>query len=485
MKIEDYKIFRTRKYFPYPADWSLETHSSQEAAELCGKSFANIYFLHDHGFVTAIYPNEEQSKIGKTILQKIVGDPAITGRINNEQKKRGESLILSAEKISNHLSLNDKIAIDKLNASAQDLKQQWIEYNNLELFWYLGAEFLKDHILKEVAKANIALSEDDFALLTTPTENTFSATEEIDILESALFIASNKSELKTEVNKLVCKYYWIPFGYDGPTLYDKNHYQKILNDHIAKGRNQIQTKLDELKNRKVILLRRKKEIYHKNLIGPEIVKYIDDLNIMILMADYRKECTTKSQIAYDRILAKYCDLLNVEKDALKHLDIDEIIARYTDPNQINDLYKQRTGLMLNGVENHLRFCDLGIRAKIFKDLIVDKNEGGIIKGFIASKGKNPTIIAKVKLLFTPTDLGKVESGDVVVSPMTTPQYTSALRKAAAVITDEGGITCHAAIISRELNIPCIIGTKNATKVLKDGDMVEVNADNGVVKILNN
>ena len=56
-----------------------------------------------------------------------------------------------------------------------------------------------------------------------------------------------------------------------------------------------------------------------------------------------------------------------------------------------------------------------------------------------------------------------------------------MKKAKAVITNEGGLTCHAAILSRELKIPCIIGTKNATKVLKDGDIVEVDAGKGIVK----
>ena len=67
--------------------------------------------------------------------------------------------------------------------------------------------------------------------------------------------------------------------------------------------------------------------------------------------------------------------------------------------------------------------------------------------------------------------------------MTNPTYVPAMQKAAAVITDEGGLLCHAAIVSRELKVPCIIGTKVATKVLKDGDRVEVDAKKGVVKIL--
>ena len=67
--------------------------------------------------------------------------------------------------------------------------------------------------------------------------------------------------------------------------------------------------------------------------------------------------------------------------------------------------------------------------------------------------------------------------------MTSPEFISAMRNAAAIITDEGGITCHAAIVSRELEIPCLIGTKNATKILKDGDMVEVDTFKGIVRKL--
>jgi len=58
-----------------------------------------------------------------------------------------------------------------------------------------------------------------------------------------------------------------------------------------------------------------------------------------------------------------------------------------------------------------------------------------------------------------------------------------MQKAVAVVTEEGGLTSHAAITSRELGIPCIVGTKIATKILKDGDRVEVNATKGIVKIL--
>jgi len=90
---------------------------------------------------------------------------------------------------------------------------------------------------------------------------------------------------------------------------------------------------------------------------------------------------------------------------------------------------------------------------------------------------------RVVLLFSKNEMNKVDEETIVVSPMTTPYLNPALKKCQAIVTDEGGITCHAAIIARELKKPCIIGTKIATKVLKDGDKVLVDADKGIVKKL--
>jgi pyruvate, water dikinase len=80
-------------------------------------------------------------------------------------------------------------------------------------------------------------------------------------------------------------------------------------------------------------------------------------------------------------------------------------------------------------------------------------------------------------------LKKIETGDILITGMTMPDCVPAMRRAAAIVTDEGGITCHAAIIARELKKPCIVGTKHATQVFKDGDRVEVDTNKGVVRKL--
>lgn len=103
-----------------------------------------------------------------------------------------------------------------------------------------------------------------------------------------------------------------------------------------------------------------------------------------------------------------------------------------------------------------------------------------IKGQVGSPGK---IKGKVRVILNARKADHFEDGDILVTGMTRPEFVPLMKKASAIITDEGGITCHAAIVARELKKPCIIGTKVATRVLQDGDLVEVDADNGVIRVI--
>jgi pyruvate,water dikinase len=108
-----------------------------------------------------------------------------------------------------------------------------------------------------------------------------------------------------------------------------------------------------------------------------------------------------------------------------------------------------------------------------------------IIGTPACKG---IVRGKVKIIpfsMTPEKyLSKMEKGDILVSDTTGPEMIRAIEKAAAIVTDEGGMMSHAAVISREFNIPCVVGTTYATEVFKDEDLIEVNANSGVVRRIN-
>jgi pyruvate,water dikinase len=102
----------------------------------------------------------------------------------------------------------------------------------------------------------------------------------------------------------------------------------------------------------------------------------------------------------------------------------------------------------------------------------------LVEGLAASAG---VAGGRVRVLTTPAEGSRLQSGEILVAPMTNPDWVPTMRRAAAVVTDGGGMTCHAAIVARELGVPCVVGTGNATSVLHDGDLVTVDGGKGSVR----
>lgn len=171
-----------------------------------------------------------------------------------------------------------------------------------------------------------------------------------------------------------------------------------------------------------------------------------------------------------------------DRELLYLMRYEELIQFLKDKNDINinELKKRKNNEFLF-FDNKIIF-EPEISSKlteygfyIEKDKISQMN---IIKGNIAYKGNVKGI---AKIIFNRNQIDKLKQGDILIAPMTSPWYLPSMQKAEAIVTDEGGITCHAAIIAREMNKPCVIGTKYATHVFKDGDLVEVDAYKGIVR----
>ena len=122
-----------------------------------------------------------------------------------------------------------------------------------------------------------------------------------------------------------------------------------------------------------------------------------------------------------------------------------------------------------------------IRKIIAKEIRTFDSENKYVQGKIASKGR---AIGPARIVFTKKDYGKIRKGDILVTPMTKPNIVPFLSKVKGIVTNDGGALSHASIISREMKIPCIVGTIHATDIFKDGVMIELNADRGEIKIVN-
>lgn len=190
------------------------------------------------------------------------------------------------------------------------------------------------------------------------------------------------------------------------------------------------------------------------------------------------------------ITIKLEDLIDIVlKGIAKSKNLSYELIKYTTPREIinNDLNKtilnQRKEISVQMVKDNKYLVFQDKEAKEVDSLIIsleEKVSSKEVKGSPAYKGKVKGI---ARVILYRKDLDKIKEGEILVTPMTEAFYTPYLKKVKGIVTNEGGITCHAAIISREMKIPCIIGTRNATKILKTGDRVELDAKKGIVKII--
>lgn len=178
--------------------------------------------------------------------------------------------------------------------------------------------------------------------------------------------------------------------------------------------------------------------------------------------------------------------LKVDYDKWNHLTSEEIVEILEGRIDLDEkeIEERDIGHAFMSVDGKYKLA-IGKEGKEISEWIdgsvgkVDENVKEF-KGQSASSGK---VKGKVSIVMMANEAGKVEKGDVLVCSMTSPDYVPAMKRAVAIVTDEGGLLCHAAIVGRELGKVVVVGTKVASRVLKDGDLVEVDAEKGVVRIL--
>ena len=215
----------------------------------------------------------------------------------------------------------------------------------------------------------------------------------------------------------------------------------------------------------------------------------DYLQIAMRIRDRRKNFFAKALTVISRIAERMFEESGLDRGLIPYYTVRELLkgAEYL-KSVASSLPERKKGFQwlvpyVGEPEALVTDIDSGIEKinTYFKECHSDGKNSDTIKGQSAFKGK---VKGKVRIVTNVNSNHGFTDGEILVAGMTRPEYVPLMKKAAGIITDEGGITCHAAIVSRELKIPCVIGTKIATKLLKDGDVVEVDANVGVVKILN-
>ncbi len=280
------------------------------------------------------------------------------------------------------------------------------------------------------------------------------------------------------------KFYWLTTGYKyAEPVSEEQFFSTILEATKTLSSEEIKKKISFLENYEQELQKKKQKILAKIKLSEYDLSILETISTIAWMHDTRKRCNLMGSYWINQFLLKVSQEKNISHELLQFTLPREFIA-YLKTGKIDlPLLKERMkGCM---AINTSVGDDVLIHGKEFQALkrrILDAEVGKEITDFRGTAASYGKVQGKVKVITNPAKQ-TLQQGEILVAPMTRPEYVPLMKKAAAIITDEGGITSHAAIISRELGIPCIVGTRIATKVLKDGMMVDVNANHALVKIL--
>lgn len=307
-----------------------------------------------------------------------------------------------------------------------------------------------------------------------------------DAKEIFIYLKSFKSSLKIlkSLKSLQSNYYWVNNNYIQSKYLSLNFFirevKKILKEHDFNPQN-IKDAIDKIKSFQKL----KNSASRKIKLGNKDRFCLGIVDEITFLQDTRKGIFIESIEYFDRLLKEISRRTKIGEKILKFLLFEEMPYIFNDRKQerLKSLAKKRytqcAAILKDGkitIE-----IDREKISKLRKWLCPKIKTVKALKGTTASAG--PEITGRCRVILSVSKVNKLKKGEVLVTGNTTPDYVPAMKKAAAVLAEKGGLTSHAAIVSRELGVPCIVGVKDVTRILKTGYIVELDANKGLIKIL--
>lgn len=294
---------------------------------------------------------------------------------------------------------------------------------------------------------------------------------------------SNPIEAKKMVPEFVNRYYWVNFKWGESEEYALRDFwaelQKADLKMVSEGLLETKKRFEIAWKEKNALL---KSIAEKR---PIMLEYAGIFEAYSVLHDLRKEGQLKTVHFLTAIYNELALRLKIKSGLLSYYWPLELIQAVKSKKPDIALLEKRKKRWL------YEYWADGRSEEFFGKAALERRNKEIglgaskpqkeIQGTSASQGR---IIGKAKICLSAKSAAeKISEGDILVTGMTMPDFVVSMGKAGAIVTDEGGLTCHAAIIARELGKPCVVGTRIATRLIRDNDLLEVNANHGIVKIL--
>ncbi len=467
----EWVMFRTRFI---PSIWPVWTFWAWPVKTVLGVEQGRVVCVWEKGNFTGLREKTAVKKMGEQAVQILMENFDSIGEIRKKGIDAGEKVVKYCQEFAQQAqsaSIQDFISFFE---KYTELYQKLIQVNMV--YWLYSSEILEAEIKKNLEHLDIESVSKVFSIMSLPHGVSYSRREENEfekIVDLAREKGLNDSRMQEKIKDFSNKYYWFSYEYTGPNIWDKVAIVKRVEEELAKTK--------ETRKHVDVAAMQKECITAFNL-SEKVVKFFKIIQMLSLMQDDRKMFNAQSSYYVNQvIMQKLAKKLGVSFEQVRYVDVP-LLSEFTKVKDIEKRLKARTELLvITSTDYETKFYE-GKDAKIYLDavgikLAVDNKEISEVKGQVANPG---TYVGKVRVLLT-SQVTDFKEGEILVTGMTTPDFIVLIKKAGAIITDEGGITSHAAIISRELNKPCIIGTKIATKWLKNSDLVEVDAEKGIVR----
>ncbi len=360
-----------------------------------------------------------------------------------------------------------------------------------ELFYYGANAFLPEKLFKELNEIIENKSKMNDALLElTEIDKEISATKERKkLIELTRFVKKHgknfeNPEVKKRIEKHLKEFAFLGYYWCGRKPYNSENIKERITEYLEKDLEkeiQICGKWKKVKT-KVKRISKKYSLPKSILLKAEAVRHYSYVSTLAneIFGSYMR-------FGMQKLFEEIAKRLYISVDQILEANKEEIVDALEKGKISKELQKElqeRTkDYYFEFYDKKILFFDRKEIEKVNKEMQQESTELKKLKQVQGLSAKKGIVKGKARVILSPQELHSVKRDEILVSINTTPVFVPAMEKVKAIVTDEGGLLSHAAIVSRELGKPCIVGTKIATKVFTNGELIEVNATKGIVKRL--
>jgi len=465
----------TRNYVPLIGDYFMGSYADTSNYQ---KVFSCDFYTRCGYIIKGFYYGPESVIFGDLVMARNKEEKGYLAGVFERIYSLGEELLRLTETIrkTDYSCVGEEELIELFRKFSEMYQTFAISLMGFNI------QFPVERKLRELVKGR-KNPDEGLSVLSFPSKENFSAQEQANLLRIRSILDKSRittmealtKEARKEINDHAYEYGWINArgGQDRPWS------EKEIFDRCMGITGDASEKLADLREHKEKIRKKCEKLLRELKADEEIFTFVMIAKELVYFRTYRTDYLNKSFFNIKNLLETIAKKRGLSYNDMMHLRIDEIINNSKVPR--SEISRRMKEYMLITLEQgKLIFSsDPGEIEKVLRDHCEElSSDAEEIKGTAAYKG---LVKGRAKIVANKKEMAKVERGDILIAPMTTPDMLPAMERAAGFVTDEGGITCHAAIVARELKKPCVIGTKVATKTFSDGELIEVDADNGKVR----